>query len=156
LARAHTAFERGKGWGIEWASLVDKFFDFEAAWGYSDVRGQITTAERPSALEWWLARGRKWDKTVDIGVLGDATTPDTFVAKWWNWWINVQPKDAKDLAPLMKLHGKNGFLQIMGSLLWWGERVAGGSPSDLREWSTAVEDVAERLTGLLRPGVVAK
>jgi hypothetical protein len=32
---------------------------------------------------WWLGRGRKWDKTVDLGVLGDAKTPDTFVETWW-------------------------------------------------------------------------
>jgi hypothetical protein len=30
LSWVHRAFERGKEWGIKWASLVDKFFDFEA------------------------------------------------------------------------------------------------------------------------------
>ncbi|KAJ7875803.1 hypothetical protein B0H13DRAFT_1522077, partial [Mycena leptocephala] len=106
--------------GIEWASLVDKFYDFEAAWGYSDTGGQITTSGRPSALQWWIGRGRKWDKTVDVGVLGDAQTPSTFVADFWNWWVNVQPNDPSDLSPLLQLHGKNGLLQIMAALLWWG------------------------------------
>jgi hypothetical protein len=41
LSRAHRAFKRGKEWGIEWASLVDKFFDFEAVWGFTDMGGQI-------------------------------------------------------------------------------------------------------------------
>jgi hypothetical protein len=41
-------------------------------------------------------------------------------------------------------------------LLWWGERVADGNPADVQEWSTAVEDVAEILLELLRPGVIAK
>jgi hypothetical protein len=49
---AHKVFEHRKEWGIEWASLVNKFFDFEAAWGYSDAGGQITTSERPAALDW--------------------------------------------------------------------------------------------------------
>ncbi|KAJ7357904.1 hypothetical protein DFH08DRAFT_953111 [Mycena albidolilacea] len=95
ISRAHKVFERGKEWGIEWVSLVDKFFDFEAAWGYSDAGGQITTSERPAALDWWIGRGRKWEKTPDLGVLGDAKMPGTFVAKFWDWWMNVQPKDTR-------------------------------------------------------------
>ncbi|KAJ7745168.1 hypothetical protein B0H14DRAFT_3514592 [Mycena olivaceomarginata] len=80
LRRAHGAFERGKGWGIEWASLVDRFFDFEATWGYADAGGQITTDGRPKAVEHWIGRARKWEKTVDIGVLGDAKKAGSFVA----------------------------------------------------------------------------
>jgi hypothetical protein len=57
---------------------------------------------------------------------------------------------------MLKLHGKNGLLQLMAALLWWGERVAGGNPVDEREWSTAVEDVANVFTELLRPGLISK
>jgi hypothetical protein len=142
---------------VEWASLVDRFYDFEAAWGYTDTGGgAITTTGRPKAMEHWLARARKWEKTVDIGVLGDTKSPGTFVSLWWDWWVKVQPTDRSDLAPLLRLHGKNGFLQVMALLLWWGERVADGNPADVREWSTAVEDVAEILLELLRPGLIAK
>ncbi|KAJ7794561.1 hypothetical protein B0H14DRAFT_2621764 [Mycena olivaceomarginata] len=49
--------------------------------------GQITMEDRPDALDWWILRGRKWEKKVDIGVLGDAKTPRTFVSKWWSWWV---------------------------------------------------------------------
>ncbi|KAJ7786799.1 hypothetical protein B0H14DRAFT_3506384 [Mycena olivaceomarginata] len=156
LTRAHRGFERGKGWGIEWAWLVSRFYDFEAAWGYTDVGGQITTSDRPTALQWWIGRGRKWDVTVDVGVLGHAKAPGTFVANWWNWWVNVQPNDRSDWAPMLRLHGKNGMLQIMASLLWWGERVADGNPAGLREWSLAIEDVSETLKEMLRPGMIAK
>ncbi|KAJ7936583.1 hypothetical protein B0H13DRAFT_1853319 [Mycena leptocephala] len=34
LGRAHPAFERGRGWGLDWAVCVQKFYDFEAAWGF--------------------------------------------------------------------------------------------------------------------------
>jgi hypothetical protein len=54
---------------------------------------------------------------VDIGVLGDAKRPNTFMEGWWNWWMNSQLMDGSDLGPLLKLHGKNGLLQIMASLL---------------------------------------
>jgi hypothetical protein len=156
LKRAHAAFSRGKAWGIEWASLVDKYYDFEAAWGHRDVGGQITTESRPKALEWWISRGRKWEKTVDIGVVGNAKAPGTFVSGWWDWWVNVQPAERGDWPVMLKLHGKNGLLQLMASLLWWGERVADGNPGDVREWSTAVEDVGDVFTELLRPGLIAK
>ncbi|KAJ7850179.1 hypothetical protein B0H14DRAFT_3452103 [Mycena olivaceomarginata] len=156
LKRAHAAFSRGKAWGIEWASLVNKYYDFEAAWGHRDAGGQITTESRPKALEWWISRGRKWEKTVDIGVVGNAKAPGTFVSGWWNWWVNVQPAESGDWPTMLKLHGKNGLLQLMASLLWWGERVADGNPADVREWSTAVEDVGDVFTQLLRPGLIAK
>jgi hypothetical protein len=154
--KAHAALERGKVWGIEWASLVDRFFDFEATWGYADAGGQITTDGRLKAVEYWIARARKWEKTVDIGVLGDAKKPGSFVASWWDWWVNVQPSDRSDLASVLRLHGKNGLLQMMASLLWWGERVADGTPADVRDWSSAVEDVADLLKEMLRPGVIAR
>jgi hypothetical protein len=156
LRRAHGAFERGKGWGIEWASLVDRFFDFEATWGYADAGGQIMIDGRPKAVEHWIGRARKWEKTIEIGVLGDAKKVGSFVASWWGWWVKVQPSDRSDLAPVLRLHGKNGLLQMMASLLWWGERVADGTPADVRDWSSAVEDVADLLTEMLRPGVIAK
>jgi hypothetical protein len=133
LKRAHTAFERGKGWGIEWAACVDRFYNFEAAWGYSDSGSQITVQGRPSAIEWWLGRGRKWEKPVKIGVLGDSKTPHTFVADWWTWWVNVAPSTRSDLSGVLKLHGKNGMLQIMATLLWWGEQVADGNPAEQGE-----------------------
>lgn len=60
------------------------------------------------------------------------------------------------MAPVLRLHGKNGLLQMMASLLWWGEQVADGTPADVRDWSSAVEDVADLLTEMLRPGGIAK
>jgi hypothetical protein len=135
---------------------VDRFLDFEAAWGHSDAGTGITTQGRPKAMHDWLGRGRKWEKTMDLGVLGDAKTPDTFVADWWGWWVNVAPADKSNLEGVLKLHGKNGFLQVMATLLWWGERVADGTPADQREWSLAVEEVADLLKQMLQPGLIAK
>jgi hypothetical protein len=86
LTRAHRAFERGRGWGVEWALLMDRFYNFETAWGYTDTGGgAITTTGCPKAMEHWLVRARKWEKTVDIGVLGDTKSPGTFVSLWWDW-----------------------------------------------------------------------
>jgi hypothetical protein len=43
--------------------------------------------------------------------------PGTFVAKFWDWWMNVQLKDRLDWGLMLKLHGKNGLLQLMAMLL---------------------------------------
>ncbi|KAJ7028755.1 hypothetical protein C8F04DRAFT_963637, partial [Mycena alexandri] len=142
--------------GIEWAGCVSMFLDFEAAWGYKDAGAQITTEGRPTALHWWIGRGGNWDKTPDLGVLGNSKTPGSFVASWWSWWLAVQPKEEGDWAPVLKLHGKNGLLQVMASLVWWGEKAMKESPLDKLEWSAAVEDVERVLTEMLRPGVIAK
>jgi hypothetical protein len=80
----------------------------------------------------------------------------SFVVSWRGWWVKVQPSNRSDLAPVLRLHGKHGLLEMMVSLLWWGEQVADGSPADVRDWSSAVEDVADLLTEMLRPGVIAK
>ncbi|KAJ7030418.1 hypothetical protein C8F04DRAFT_1186824 [Mycena alexandri] len=156
IRRAHKAFERGKTWGIEWAECVDMFLDFERACGYSEAGGQITTEGRPPAVHWWLGRGRNWDKLPDLGVLGSSKTPGTFVASWWSWWMAAQPKEEGDWEAVIKLHGKNGLLQLMATLLWWGEKAMEESPLDRLEWLAGVEDATRVLTEVLRPGVIKK
>ncbi|KAJ7024848.1 hypothetical protein C8F04DRAFT_894757, partial [Mycena alexandri] len=131
---------------IEWAACVDMFFDFEAAWGYVDAGGQITTKGRPAAMEWWLGRGRNWEKTPALGVLGNSKAQGTFVSGWWDWWLGVQPEEAGDWTALLRLHGRNGFLQLMATLLWWGETAEKEGPLDRLEWSAGVEDVTRVLT----------
>ncbi|KAJ6489341.1 hypothetical protein C8R47DRAFT_1274511 [Mycena vitilis] len=156
MKRAHKAFERGKAWGLEWAVCVDSFFDFEGACGNTDTGSQIPATGRPKPIGWWIGRGRPWDKTVDVGMLGDSKTPESFVFNFWKWWMALQP-DKTDWSLLVKLHGKNGLLHVMAALLWWGERVAvKENPLERIEWSSAVQDVSDVLTELLKPGVIPK
>ncbi|KAJ7691870.1 hypothetical protein B0H14DRAFT_2651873 [Mycena olivaceomarginata] len=116
LTRAHRAFEHGRAGEWQWASLVDRFYNFEAAWGYTDTGGAITTTGRPKQWSIGLRERGKWEKTVDIGGAGG------YQESWDICFALVQPTDRSDLAPLLRLHGKNGFLQVMVLLLWWGER----------------------------------
>ncbi|KAJ7902359.1 hypothetical protein B0H13DRAFT_1882605 [Mycena leptocephala] len=58
LARAHGAFERIKEWGgIEWAGCVERFYDFESKFGFTEEGSQITKQEWPevvmASLLWW-------------------------------------------------------------------------------------------------------
>ncbi|KAJ7446790.1 hypothetical protein FB451DRAFT_1412199 [Mycena latifolia] len=169
LVRAHRAFERGKEWGIECAGCVDKFFNFEAAFGYTDEGAQIGTRDRPGAMKLWITKARKWDATVDIGKVGAQGEEGTFADSWWKWWASLQPDEREMIGGMMtcpsgidwgaitKLHGRNGMLQVIATLLWWGDEVAeGGNPVDTLRWSLAVGDVSWVLTEVLRPGVIKK
>ncbi|KAJ7161947.1 hypothetical protein C8R43DRAFT_1123657 [Mycena crocata] len=169
LTAAHAAFERGRGWGIEWASCVERFYGFESRFGYSDRGGQVTTSIRPPALKWWIGRARQWNWLVTLGAGGGRKEASGYGEDWWKWWRMMQPAERKmvdgklsipqgcDWGPLTKLHGKNGLLQVMASLLWWGDRVAGvedANPIDRLGWVSAVEDVGQVLQEMLRPGIL--
>ncbi|KAJ7136986.1 hypothetical protein C8R44DRAFT_607865 [Mycena epipterygia] len=166
LAKAHAAFERGKDWGFEWAALVKDFFDFEGVWGYEDAGPLTPTTERPKQVGEWLGRGRKWESVVTIVELGGEGQDGMFVGQWWKWWKVLQPSERIEFARLLtnptldadgwsgvsRLHGKNGLIHVMATLLWWGEKVA-RQPIAQLEWSTAVGDVAWVLGELLRLGI---
>ncbi|KAJ7118528.1 hypothetical protein C8R43DRAFT_901315 [Mycena crocata] len=134
--------------------------NFEAACGYEDAGVNVPTTERPSAIRWWLARGRGWNKKVDIGELGKFGLEESYIDRWWKWWATMQPEgrilkaDGKatpggmltaptvcDWGSLAGLHGKNSMMQVMASLLWWGERVE-EHPLDAIEWASAVDEVS--------------
>ncbi|KAJ7916655.1 hypothetical protein B0H13DRAFT_1476716, partial [Mycena leptocephala] len=80
---------------------------------------------------------------------------------WWTWWASLQPSErvytegklaqlhSADWEELAQLHRKNGMLQVMLTLLWWGDLV--GDAEDVCryvEWAKAVDDVAWTLKEL--------
>ncbi|KAJ6447891.1 hypothetical protein C8R45DRAFT_1135642 [Mycena sanguinolenta] len=163
LKKAHVGLERGRTWGIKWAQCVAAFFDFEAAHGYSEVNVQTDTTSRPKLIAEWLTRGRDWDRWMVIGFVAD------WVPSWWAWWVSLQPKervyadgelsrpDTVDWSTLAHLHGKNGLLMVMASLLWWGDHYADGMyPADRVDWLKAVEDVTWTLQELEKSGCIEK
>jgi hypothetical protein len=83
--RAHGAFERLKGWGgVEWATCVERFYDFERKFGFTEDGSQITKG-RPEAVNRWLGRGRKWDSVMDVGEIRAQEQPDSYAGSWWTW-----------------------------------------------------------------------
>ncbi|KAJ7434718.1 hypothetical protein FB451DRAFT_1195097 [Mycena latifolia] len=161
LARAHTAFARGKGWGLPWVQCVARFFDFEAAYDYEEPGVQITATGRPKQVKEWLGKGRQWDKPVNLGVLGEQRKKGTFVAAWWDYWVSLQPGDRTVFAGMMStpqeadweelsgLRGRNGLLQVMLTLLWWGDAVGDQEdPQAYKDWTLALGDVEWVLTQL--------
>ncbi|KAF8196390.1 hypothetical protein K438DRAFT_1826188 [Mycena galopus ATCC 62051] len=161
LGRAHAAFARGKPWGIEWARCVAAFFDFESAHGYSEQNARVSTSSRPRTVAAWLAQARQWDRTMVIGEVGAQGVERTWADGWWTWWASLQPPERMysggklsrpektDWEPLVRLNGKNGLLQVMATLLWWGDHVGDGEDaSKYVDWTQAVDDVAWTLREL--------
>ncbi|TDL19650.1 hypothetical protein BD410DRAFT_727011, partial [Rickenella mellea] len=101
---------------------------------------------RPSAVSWWINRGRK-----------DAVPPNVEVSKikmqWWAWWNSIQPewrrRGQDDLRSLSRagvrgdwdgfwLPGVNGLLSVLICLVWWGREE---NASNTGSWISACQDV---------------
>ncbi|KAF9024543.1 hypothetical protein BDZ89DRAFT_918775, partial [Hymenopellis radicata] len=143
-----------------WIQLVDSFINFERVTGF-DVNGtKFTTTSRPEVVAQFMQGARGWSKQWPIGPVND------FITKWRAWWLAHQPAariEGNHLIRLEKLsewngldakHGRNGFLMVMGTLLWWGEAVfvqPRSKPTEEQaEWELAVEDVTWVLEHMLR------
>ncbi|KAJ7114742.1 hypothetical protein C8R44DRAFT_740117 [Mycena epipterygia] len=170
LVNAHAGFERGKSWGPAWAACVSQFFDFEAAHRYADDGAQIGGKGRPKPVKAWIGRARKWNVQVDLGRRGSRELLGSYIGMWWGWWVAMQPEERimtdgelskpteADWGPMSKLYGKNGLLQVMATLLWWGDSVDWDDDvedvEERVEWEQAVNDVAWVLEELQRPDVL--
>jgi hypothetical protein len=60
-------------------------------------------------------------------------------------------------SKMARLYGKNGLLQVMATLVWWGEVVQKrGGEEDREEWVAAVCDVTWVLGELLKSGEIRR
>ncbi|KAJ6530770.1 hypothetical protein B0H19DRAFT_1082481 [Mycena capillaripes] len=161
LQHAHAAFERGRGWGKEWAICVSRFFDFEAAWGFAEGTWQMGAKNRPRQVGEWLARMRKWSLPPALGDdLGTRKVEESFAADWWIWWCSLQPPerfllndemsrpDDADWSQMAAMYGKNGLLQVMATL---GEKILTATnrtvPEDESQDEGTVRDVETETGG---------
>ncbi|KAJ7888647.1 hypothetical protein B0H14DRAFT_3714875 [Mycena olivaceomarginata] len=174
LGRAHAAFEVGRSWGVEWAGCVQRFFDFEGAWGFVEGSRSMPKPGRPPQVSGWLSRGRKWTMPPALGgLLGRrqavGMTAELWVGVWWGWWRGLQPVEREvlengelshpetaDWSTMAKMYGNNGLMQVMAALVWWGEVAQKRGEEDIEEWRAAVRDVTWVLDQLLRSGEIRK
>ncbi|KAJ7030689.1 hypothetical protein C8F04DRAFT_1263591 [Mycena alexandri] len=168
LRRAHGAFAMGEKWPEDWARLVDEYLDFEAAAGYPEEGPRMGGEGRPAEVGEFLNGGRKWHSPPRIRNLGKLGEKGSYADKWWMWWRSVQPKEREvveetglmtmpmemEWGKLTKMSGRNGFMQIMASLLWWGLEAFRDGADDDSGWATAVGDVEGILYGVLQSGEV--
>ncbi|KAJ7810255.1 hypothetical protein B0H13DRAFT_1927425 [Mycena leptocephala] len=156
----------GRGWGIAWAKLVVRFYNFKAKWGFAEGTWQMGSAHQPPQVAMWLSR-RKWTMGLTIGSnIGTRATPELWVGRWWRGWESLQPVDqvlfldnkmqrleTADWSKMATMHGNNSLLQVIATLFWWGEHVEGRHrPQDPEQWNDfmeAVDDVTWVLDQLL-------
>ncbi|KAJ7871161.1 hypothetical protein B0H14DRAFT_2345437 [Mycena olivaceomarginata] len=166
LGWAHAAFEVGRRWGVEWATCVQRFFSFEAAWGFDEGSWKMATRDRPHQVTEWLRRGQKWTLPPALGgLLGRreavGMAEDCGVGLFWRWWRTLQPDERVELdnrelsrpekadwSRMAQMHGSNGLLQVMAALVWWGDVAQKREEEEGEEWLGAVHDV----TWVLRAG----
>ncbi|KAJ7058603.1 hypothetical protein C8F01DRAFT_1304260 [Mycena amicta] len=177
LGRAHAAFEVGRGWGGEWATCVQKFFDFEGAWGFVNGSSAMARAARPVQVSGWLTRRWKWTMPPALGgLLGSRQAvgmgAELWVSVWWGWWRSLQPAEREvlengelsrpetaDWSATAEMYGNNGLMLVMASLAWWGELVHTSQEDAIEaidEWAAAVRDVTWVFEKLLGSGEIRK
>ncbi|KAJ7022288.1 hypothetical protein C8F04DRAFT_1272732 [Mycena alexandri] len=168
LRRAHSAFAMGANWPEDWARLVNEYIDFEAAAGYPDEGPRMGGDGRPSEVGEFLTGGRKWHSPPKIRKLGKLGDKGSYTDNWWMWWRSLQPAEREVVeetgmmtmpmemawGKLTKMSGRNGFLQVMASLFWWGLEEFRDGREDKSGWAAAVGDVEGILYGVLRSGEV--
>ena len=137
------AITKARNWGDRWLLCLESFFEFQSRAGFpkSGPSFPLFTNVRPLEIANWMKNGRHWQDAHIIDV-------EEFARRWWAWWHLLQPKsricdEGDPQLPTSKMDwsdlrkpGKNGFLLIIISLVWWGKR------SDQDEhWIKAISDV---------------
>ncbi|KAJ7077510.1 hypothetical protein B0H15DRAFT_805155 [Mycena belliarum] len=158
----------GLSWGEVWEDCAFAFLAFEEASGFPYER--LWMAKPPRAglgVDNWIASGRRlWAPCLD--------PPSELRPRFWKWWRGMQPEVRRigdgvmsreanvDWSVLRDFSRKNGLLQVVMVLLWWGELAHAAtdkSPRDgeqVAEWESAVEDVTWALTEMVKEGRLSK
>ncbi|KAF8209729.1 hypothetical protein K438DRAFT_1753376 [Mycena galopus ATCC 62051] len=168
LRRAHAAFSLGKKWGADWGHLVIAYLEFEAACGYQEAGPRMDGEHRPAEVAAWMKSGRKWGALPKMRKIGSVGDKASYADDWWLWWRSVQPPERECMGgtlltwptkmtwgKLPRMYGKNGFMLVIASLLWWGqeETRTGNAAATGSDWGMAVTGVTGILKHLVREGL---
>ncbi|TRM55217.1 hypothetical protein BD626DRAFT_589157 [Schizophyllum amplum] len=162
---------RGRDWGCQHAGALAAFIAFEKELGYPILnhgRAVLVGSLRPSLYRDWVSRKRPYKGVVGIK---DARQ---FGKTWWTWWQSMQPhirvNAAGALLPvddvldnvtcladwgdLDKCCGKDGLIQFLITLLWWGDAVNRPGmrvvqPDLWIEWESATQDFREVVEAIM-------
>ncbi|KAJ7886939.1 hypothetical protein B0H13DRAFT_1627717, partial [Mycena leptocephala] len=110
--------------------------------------------KRPTQVKEWVGRAHKASYTPYIA---DAAQ---FGRQWEAWWIEINPMWRQTDLPMgrftdgawdtLDVPGRNGFLNILMCLKWWGDMLGPEEAEKSKEWMEAVTDVTwalDRLNG---------
>ena len=148
-----------RNWGHGWTDCLEAFFEFQRRTDFPDSGPSFPPAAgvRPTEIGVWMKNRRPWKDMEIVDEVG-------FGQQWWDWWSSLQPGSrALNDVPTVDMDwgklnkaGKNGFLLIMMSLVWWGKASRGDGG-----WLKAVTEVSTVLrcmqgSASVTPGVVVQ
>ncbi|KAJ3737860.1 hypothetical protein EV360DRAFT_58656 [Lentinula raphanica] len=139
--------DRAPGWKV----TVDLWLELESMYGFSKRGKGLPTTSRPVAVGNWI-KSYRIERTENIpkGV-GKAEEFGSEVLSWWrtlnpSWRVpslngtfyhsGQEEGEWEDL----QVQGSNGFLSILGCMLWWQQRAGEEKIIDDR-WFVLKEDV---------------
>ncbi|KAJ7340756.1 hypothetical protein DFH08DRAFT_656592, partial [Mycena albidolilacea] len=121
--------------GSLWKSAVDAWLTLEHATSFQTSGKALSTTGRPTAVSWWVQRGRNTTR-IPMG-LDDEDEREDFYAAVVLWWVSVNPvwrkegvatvedsegwglkqSDEGDLTALPS--GLNSLTSVVACLAWW-------------------------------------
>ncbi|KAJ7273987.1 hypothetical protein C8J57DRAFT_1506105 [Mycena rebaudengoi] len=164
LKRLWPVWEReGAAWGSEWEDCCRMYVHFEDSSGFPYERLRLPKGPRAgTGVDAWINMGRK--------TFPHARAPCAeYRAIFWKWWRGMQPEERRttegemtrgggiDWGCLRDFSGKNGLLQVMMAVCWWGDIAhRRGTPEDVEDWKMAMEDVHWALESMVKEGRLSK
>ncbi|KAJ7043433.1 hypothetical protein C8F04DRAFT_1250861 [Mycena alexandri] len=156
-ADAHVTLLAGGG-GEVWTKLVNLWWDYEKAASFLGPAKGKGTAIRPKEVSGWISRARTGGPSPAI------IDVCSFAARWWAWWVEInpvwRPRTSVGVKRLAKegdgdwgsvaSTGPNGMLNILICLRWWYDAL-GGDEGGRTEWKEALEDVVWALERICVP-----
>ncbi|KAJ7058286.1 hypothetical protein C8F01DRAFT_1086039 [Mycena amicta] len=131
--------------GGPYASLIKVFFAFEAALDWANGSGKLSTTSRPAQLEAWIKHARV--ACEHYCGIADTTANQ---ALWRGRSEDGKPANnqAEGESWGLRLPGKNGMLNVIVSLYWWGCTEKKNKDLPSLEWMDATVDVTRVLEGI--------
>ncbi|KAI0705720.1 hypothetical protein C8Q76DRAFT_630374, partial [Earliella scabrosa] len=150
-------FMEAKNLGKIFGRALEWWVVLEGRYGWQTATQGFPAAHRPQQVADWMRVLRR-ELTKSPKILDEQQYAD----RWWGWWSSLQPtwrERGSDGRPLigdspghwesLQKPGKNGFLLVLLSLVWWKECATARTESS---WQAAVADVAWVLGNMVMDG----
>ncbi|KAL1658092.1 hypothetical protein GGF50DRAFT_67968, partial [Schizophyllum commune] len=168
VAKAIDACRRGMEWGFAFADAVLAYYSYEESRGFRKEGGRkiTNTALRPAVYPTWTKLARPYGRPMPL------PNVDAHRQEWWAWWKDLMPsvrrlpngdlmtpaalvhavKDSGHWEGLDDACGKDGMLQFLLTLLWWGDAIHAHAPHNAKhhaDWEVACMDFAGVLNAIV-------
>ncbi|KAL1658132.1 hypothetical protein GGF50DRAFT_67863, partial [Schizophyllum commune] len=168
VAKVVMACRRGQAWGSAFADAVLAYHSYEETRGFRKDGGRkiTNTALRPAVYQTWTKCARPYNRLMHLENI------DAYRQQWWNWWTDLMPSMRRlpsgGLVPpvdlvkkvngadqwegLDEVCGKDGMLQFLLTLLWWGDAIHSQHPRSEKhhaDWEAACADFAGTLNAIV-------